>query len=224
MISRLRRWVRRLTGRNSDIVARAPDPGQLPPSFEAYRDYISVHPSAIIAATAAVQMFNPPTPPRICLEIGEGCHIFSTFSLLRPEAHIKIGRNCQLGASQFIAASRVEVSDDVLMGWGCTVIDTDNHAINWNDRQFDVARCRDAWIATNGRDIARLHDWNPVGIAPVKISAKSWIGFNTTILKGVEIGEGSVIGASSVVTRSVAAWSKAAGNPCRAIGSIVQGN
>jgi len=223
VISRLRRWVRRLTGRNSDTAARIPDPRQLPPSFEAYRDYISVHPSAIIAASAAVQMFNPPTPPRICLEIGEGCHIFSTFSLLRPDAHIKIGRNCQLGASQFIAAESIEVRDDVLMAWGCTVMDTDSHAISWQDRQHDVARSREAWIATEGRDIARLHDWSKIAVRPIKIGSKTWIGFNTAILKGVEIGEGAIIGAASVVTKTIEPWSKAAGNPCRPISTSLVG-
>ena len=40
-----------------------------------------------------------------------------------------------------------------------------------------------------------------------------WIGFDVTILKGVTIGEGAVIGAKSVVTKDVEPWTVVAGNP-----------
>jgi maltose O-acetyltransferase len=45
-----------------------------------------------------------------------------------------------------------------------------------------------------------------------------WIGFNSTILKGVTIGKGAVVGAGSVVTKDVAAYTIVAGNPAKAIG------
>lgn len=59
-----------------------------------------------------------------------------------------------------------------------------------------------------------------MNIAPVKISDKVWIGFNSIILKGVTIGEGAVVGAGSVVTKDVPAWTVVAGNPARIIREI----
>lgn len=53
--------------------------------------------------------------------------------------------------------------------------------------------------------------------APVNISDDVWIGANCIILPGVEIGEGSVIAAGSVVTKHVPAFSYAAGIPARVI-------
>ena len=47
-----------------------------------------------------------------------------------------------------------------------------------------------------------------------------WLGGNAVICPGVHIGDNAVIGAGSVVTRDIPAWSVAAGNPCRVIRKI----
>lgn len=182
-------------------------------SWEKYRVYIRIHPTAIIAPSASVKIFNPPVPPRICLEIGEGSHIFSTFSLLRPEATICVGKRTQLGASHFICADAIEVGDDVLMAWGGTIMDSDNHSLYWDERKDDVERCRKDYVETRGQDIGRSHDWTNVKTGKVKIKNKCWIGFNAIILKGVTINDGAIIGAGSVVTRDVEPWHVGAGNP-----------
>lgn len=51
----------------------------------------------------------------------------------------------------------------------------------------------------------------------VKIGAACWIGDNVTILEGVEIGDGAIVGAGSVVTKSVPAYAIVVGNPARVI-------
>ncbi len=57
---------------------------------------------------------------------------------------------------------------------------------------------------------------------PVIIHNGCWLGANVVICPGVEIGENCVIGAGSVVTRSIPANSFAAGNPCRVIREITE--
>lgn len=53
--------------------------------------------------------------------------------------------------------------------------------------------------------------------APIVIEDDVWIGAHSIILKGVTIGARSIIGAGSIVTKSVPADCVAAGNPCRVI-------
>lgn len=56
--------------------------------------------------------------------------------------------------------------------------------------------------------------------APVSIGARSFIGLGVTILPGVNIGEGAIVGSGSVVTRDVEAHAIVAGNPARHVGTI----
>ena len=55
---------------------------------------------------------------------------------------------------------------------------------------------------------------------PIVIEDKVWIGINSTILPGVKIGYGAIIGAGSVVTKDVPAMAVVAGNPARIIKTI----
>ena len=57
---------------------------------------------------------------------------------------------------------------------------------------------------------------------PVTVDNNVWMGGHVTVLPGVSIGEGSIIGAGSVVTHDVPAGVVAAGNPCRILRSVTE--
>ncbi|WP_294265007.1 acyltransferase [uncultured Sphingomonas sp.] len=144
------------------------------------------------------------TPAR--LSIGEGTICECSIVADRPEAEVSIGRNTFIGASNLIAARSITIGDDVLISWGCTIVDHHSHALDWPSRENDV---RD-WY--QGKK-----DWSAVHQAPIIIGDRVWIGFNTIILAGVRVGNEAVIGCGSIVTRDVPDYAVVAGNPARII-------
>ena len=143
------------------------------------------------------------------LEIGEGSIVEGSLVSECEGASITIGRNTFIGSSLLSCAKRIEVGDDVLISWGCSIADHNSHAVGWSHRKDDV---RDWYVGKK--------DWTHVAVAPVKIGNKSWLGLNVIILKGIEIGEGAVVGAGSVVVRDVPPWTIVAGNPAKVIREI----
>jgi len=91
--------------------------------------------------------------------------------------------------------------------------------LEWKYRKNDVTQCYQDYLADRN-NLIKNKDWSHVDMKPIIISDKVWIGFNATILKGVTIGEGSVIGACSVVTRDVPPNCVFAGNPAKLIKEI----
>ena len=194
-------------------------PGALPPSWAPYRDYIDIHPTALIAPSATVQFYNLPSTPRKMLRIGEMSHIFGNFAFVKEDANITIGKRCQIGNSHFISGTNIEVGDDVIISWGCYFIDTDNHAVSWEDRKNDAKECYEDYLK-NPNNMVSSRKWNGVNFAPVKIGDKAWIGFNTIVLKNVTLAERIVVGAGSVISKSCHTVNAVlAGNPAREINS-----
>jgi len=59
------------------------------------------------------------------------------------------------------------------------------------------------------------HPHFPLVSAPITIRSQAWVAAGVFLAPGITIGEGAVIGACSVVTKSMPAWTICAGNPCR---------
>lgn len=123
-----------------------------------------------------------------------------------PSGSVLIGDRCYIGASHLVCHTGIEIGNDVIISWGVTIVDHNSHALDWHGRAQDVARWKQG-----------QKDWREVKVAPVFIGSKVWIGFGAAILKGVQIGEGAVIGAHAVVTRNVPAYAVVAGNPARIV-------
>lgn len=145
------------------------------------------------------------------IRIGESCHfrsaVWSNFvgldrpcilATLRESARIEIGNRAGLSGTVIGAASSVVIGDDVLCGANCTITDTDWHPVDPRERLSGLPGRSD----------------------PVHIGNGVWLSMNVTVLKGVRIGEGTVVSAGSVVSGSLPAGVVAGGNPARVIREI----
>ena len=108
---------------------------------------------------------------------------------------VTIGEDCFIQqCCTFFGRGGITIGNGVFIGPKCNLI-TINHDANPENRS-----------ATYGR--------------PIVIEDKVWIGINSTVLPGVRIGYGSIIGAQSVVTHDVPPMTVVAGNPARIIKKI----
>ena len=159
-----------------------------------------------------------PQKDKVYLEIGKNCIMSGNFIFESEQGKIVVGNNTYIGNSTLISRSSIEIGNNVTIAWGCTIYDHDSHSINYTDRRKDIDdELKDIRA---GNNFIQNKDWACVNSKSIIIKDDSWIGMNCIILKGVTIGEGAIIGAGSVVTKDVPAWTLVAGNPAKVIKAI----
>ena len=139
--------------------------------------------------------------------MGENIHIDIDF-------HCEYGRNIHLGSNviinmncTFVDNNRIEVGNNVLIASNVQIY-TATHPTKASERIVQN------WNENSGEGYCRVY------ALPVKIEDNVWIGGGAILLPGVTVGKNSVIGAGSVVVRSIPANSVAVGNPCRVIKTL----
>ena len=148
-----------------------------------------------------------------CITIGDNFYMTSgdhvnpisgnqqgTFFTDNPDAKISIGNNVGVSSTRMLISKGLTIGNNVKLGACVLLIDTDSHPID----------CKARRVSNEGTQSA-----------PITIEDDAWIGAHSIVLKGVTIGARSIIGAGSVVTKSIPADCIAAGNPCRVIKSLI---
>lgn len=149
------------------------------------------------------------------ITIGENCFI-------APEARLfaEPGRPIVIGDNTWVAADSV-IHGPVTLGEGVSI----NHHVTLDggskgiviDRYSRLAAYTYAYAFNHGMEPGRPIKDQPVTSKGIYIGEDVWIGAHVGIVDGVNIGAGAVIGMGSIVTKTVPAFSKVAGNPARII-------
>jgi UDP-2-acetamido-3-amino-2,3-dideoxy-glucuronate N-acetyltransferase len=128
--------------------------------------------------------------------IGDGTKI-GPFVEIQKNAFI--GKNCKIQSHSFICEG-VTIEDEVFVG----------HGVMFTNDKYPKATADSGSLQTEA-------DWK---VIPTVIKRRASIGSNATILCGVTVGEGAIVGAGSVVTEDVPAQTIVAGNPAKVIRKI----
>lgn len=163
-----------------------------------------------------------------CAQVGKGLHLVGAPPLVVGEGRIIIGESVTIDAPTTFAfarisgkeavltvgdrsvvscdvaifiASRVSIGADCIIGPGTTIFDNSAHPVDPKAR-------------LTGKPMSASE------IEPVAIEDNCWISSHVRILPGVRVGQGSVVGTSSVVTRDVPPYSLAVGNPAQVVRSL----
>jgi acetyltransferase-like isoleucine patch superfamily enzyme len=181
--------------------------------------------------------WKDPIPSNV--EFGEGfyCETAQVFRFMRNKApqalrfgnHVSCYAGCSfalgakgtalvgdftlLNGALVMAEERIEIGSHCLISWNVGIADSDFHPLEPAQRLIDA------------HALAPFYKERPprpkLETRPVKIADNVWIGMNAIILKGVTIGENSVVAAGAVVVKSVPANTVVAGNPAVTVKTFV---
>lgn len=175
-------------------------PGRVP-------ENVSVHDDAYLESSYSFERFRSTRAGAV--EIGRGSSIYQGVMFeLGEQGRVTIGQFSLMNGARIICDSEITIGDYCLISWNVVLMDT--HRVP----QDPAARrqcLEQAALRRPRRVIASAES------RPIRIGTNVWIGFDCCLLPGATIGDGSVVGARSVVVDSVPPFTIAVGNPARVI-------
>ena len=137
----------------------------------------------------------------------------------------RMGKNVNIDTPFYCDyGQHIALGDNVIININCTFVDCNKIEVGNNVLIASNVQIYTATHPTAPQE-RLVADWDPLGSSPyfrtyalpIKIEDNVWIGGGTIILPGVTIGKNAVIGAGSIVNRSIPENCVAVGNPCRVI-------
>ncbi len=175
-------------------------PGRVP-------ENVTVHPEAYLETTYSFQLFRGTDEDAVRIGRGSSIYLGVMFDV-GPRGRVTIGEFTLINGARIICDTEVSIGDYCLISWNTVFMDTRRLP------EDIVERRRELELASARRP--RRFETTEVG-RPIRLERNVWVGFDACVLPGVMIGEGSVVGARSVVIEDVPPFSVVVGNPARVI-------
>jgi acetyltransferase-like isoleucine patch superfamily enzyme len=149
--------------------------------------------------------------PGLRIGCASGAYDRATF-MVGPGGAVDIGDFVCLNGAYLVCNREIVIGSHTLLAWGSVITDT------VADRASSIPDRRAALEAA-ARDPRRILP--PVSPpSPVVLEENVWIGFDSVVLPGVRIGQGSIVGCKTVVTENIPPYSVVAGNPARLLRTL----
>ena len=144
------------------------------------------------------------------LKFGKHDSVYAGCSFsLGQEGRVTVGDFTLLNGALVMGEDKIDIGSNCLISWNVGIADSDFHPLDPAQRLIDA------------RAVAPFLEGRParpkLKTVPVKICDNVWIGMNAIILKGVTVGENSVVAAGAVVTKSIEPNVVVAGNPAQVV-------
>jgi acetyltransferase-like isoleucine patch superfamily enzyme len=175
-------------------------PGTIP-------ENVFVDETAYLETTFSFHFFRSQLPGG--LEVGQGASTYlGTMFDVGPRGRVKLGQFALVHGARIICDAEILIDDYALISWNVVLMDTYRLPFDSQARRRELEQ-----VPTRPLRLAAAD----VPARPIHIERNVWIGFEACVLPGVTIGQGSVVGARSVVTANVPPFTVVAGNPARPI-------
>jgi len=158
--------------------------------------------------TQIFRFFRSRHRPGVVIGPNSSCYSGCSFSIGK-EGRCTVGEYTLLNGALIMAEELIEIGNHCIISWNVGIADSDFHPIDPAQRYLDSLAL--APFAPNRP--ARPE----IKTAPVRIKDNVWIGMGAVILKGVTIGENSVVAAGAIVTKDIPPNTIVAGNPARVV-------
>ena len=158
---------------------------------------------------STISLVDGPSPKDII--IGDKVWMWGTLNS-QNGGKIVFGDYSKIGPGSSVnSVEKIVIGNYTAIGENVHISDNNNHPVNPSYRKY-MRVCGDI----------EPRRWKHSAHAPVEIGENCWIGRNVSIMKGVTIGDNSIIAANSVVTKSVPANCIAAGNPAKVVKTNIE--
>lgn len=171
--------------------------------------------TAYVETTYSFHLFNSERTEGLWIGRGASTYLGTMFDV-GPRGRVRVGEFALVHGARIICDAEIEIGDYTLISWNVVLMDT-----------YRVST--DPQARRRALEQAAIHPERRLeggeAASPIRIGRNVWIGFDACVLPGITIGEGSIVGARSVVVESVAPYTVVAGNPARVIRKLAgEGN
>jgi acetyltransferase-like isoleucine patch superfamily enzyme len=162
---------------------------------------------AYIESSFSFHLYHSQMAEGVRIARGASAYLGTMFDV-GPEGRVSIGEFTLVNAARIICDREIEIGDYGLISWNVVLMDTYRLSLDQGERRRELMR-----VPFRAGRVVEAQ----VEARPVRIGRNVWIGFDACVLPGVTIGEGSIVGARSVVFEDVPPYTVVVGNPARVI-------